>query len=68
MTSGISCKYTSKAEKASSVVKNAFINIITKTNNTIDSPTTLKQIMLKTVAQRLLKSPHFHASMWYENH
>ena len=45
-------KYTSKAEKASSVVKNAFTNIITKINDTTDTPSALKQIMLKTVGQR----------------
>ena len=45
-------KYTSKAEKASSVVKNAFTNIITKMNDTTDTPSALKQILLKTVGQR----------------
>ena len=45
-------KYTSKAERASSVVKNAFTNIITKMNDTIDTPSALKQILLKTVGQR----------------
>lgn len=42
-------KYTSKAEKASSVVKNAFTNVVNKIN---DTPSALKQIMLKTVGQR----------------
>ena len=45
-------KYISKAEKASSVVKNAFTNIITKMNDTTDTPSALKQILLKTVGQR----------------
>ena len=45
-------KYTSKAEKASSVVKNAFTNIITKMNDTTDTPSALKQILLRTVGQR----------------
>ena len=45
-------KYTSKAEKASSVVKNAFTNVINKMNETSDTPGALKQVMLKTVGQR----------------
>ena len=45
-------KYTSKAEKASSVVKNAFTNVINKVNDTFDTPGALKQVMLKTVGQR----------------
>lgn len=48
-------KYTSKAEKASTVVKNspmAFTSVVNKMNETSDTPGALKQVMLRTVGQR----------------
>lgn len=45
-------KYTSKAEKMSSVVKSAFTNVVNKMTDTSDVDSTIKQLMLKTVGQR----------------
>lgn len=45
-------KYTSKGEKASSVLNNAFTNVISKMSDTSDSHNILKQIMIKSVGQR----------------
>ena len=44
-------KYTSKGEKASSVLNNAFTNAISKISNTSDIYNMLKQIMIKSVGQ-----------------
>lgn len=50
---GISCKYTSKGEKASSVLNNAFTNVISKIPDTSDIQNIFKQIiMIKSVGQR----------------
>lgn len=49
---GISCKYTSKGEKASSVLNNAFTNVISKIPDTSDIHNIFKQIMIKSVGQR----------------
>ena len=45
-------KYTSKGEKASSVVNNAFTTIVQKLSDTSDIHNTFKQIMIKSVGQR----------------
>ena len=45
-------KYTSKAEKMSSVVKTAFTNVVNKMTDTSDADSTIKQLMLKTAGQR----------------
>lgn len=45
-------KYTSKAEKMSSVVKSAFTNVVSKLTDLSDVHSTIKQLMLKTVGQR----------------
>ena len=45
-------KYTSKGEKASSVLNNAFTNVISKISDTSDIHNILKQIMIKSVGQR----------------
>ena len=45
-------KYTSKGEKASSVVNNAFSTIVQKLSDTSDIHNTFKQIMIKSVGQR----------------
>ena len=45
-------KYTSKGEKASSVINNAFTKVISKISDTSDIQNVLKQIMIKSVGQR----------------
>ena len=45
-------KYTSKGEKASSVLNNAFTNVISKASDESDIHNILKQIMIKSVGQR----------------
>ena len=45
-------KYTSKQEKTSSVVKNAFTHVVQKINDTNDIHNIFQKIVLKTVGQR----------------
>jgi len=45
-------KYTSKAERISSVVKTAFTNVVNNLTESSDVHTTFKQIMLRTLGQR----------------
>lgn len=45
-------KYTSKAERISSVVKSAFTNVVNNLTESSDVHTTFKQIMLRTLGQR----------------
>ena len=45
-------KYASKGEKASSVLNNAFNNVVQKLTDTSDIPSSFKQIMIKSVGQR----------------
>lgn len=45
-------KYTSKGEKASSVVNNAFSTVVQKLSDTSDIHNMFKQIMIKSVGQR----------------
>ena len=49
---GYLVKYTSKGEKASSVVNSAFTNVMQKTSDTSDMQSFIRQIMIKTVGQR----------------
>ena len=45
-------KYTSKGEKASAVVKNAFTNVVHKISDISDIQSIFKQIMIKSAGQR----------------
>ena len=45
-------KYASKGEKASSVLNNAFTNVVQKLTDVSDIPSSFKQIMIKSVGQR----------------
>ena len=45
-------KYASKGEKASSVLNNAFTNVVQKLTDVSDIPSSFKHIMMKSVGQR----------------
>jgi hypothetical protein len=45
-------QYASKGEKISTVVRDAFISVVSKLDNESDPNKTIKQLMMKAVGQR----------------